>query len=289
MRDSNIRIGVDIGRSHIIAGLVNTQTRSLIAGSLIKKNIDSTEISGFIINEWLQTIKSIMHDDYQVDEIGIAIPGPFDYEKGISLICNQDIFGSLYGVNVKQLLSNGLGLKNNKFVMKNDASCFLLGEVYGGSLAGFDNVIGITIGTGLGSAFYIDGKVKDANLWRMPFMNGIAEDYISTRWFVKRWKELTNFEIKEVKEIVDSVGFRSEISQLFDEFAKNLAKFLYIFIRKKRPSAVVLGGNIMFADDLFLHKVRKYLFNMMGISIPVTKSKHGEVATLLGAAYFFNS
>jgi glucokinase len=290
MKDSNIKIGVDIGRSHINAGLVNIETKSLIVGSYINKGFDSCESDGFIINELLQIIDSLVHyKDYEVKEIGIAIPGPFDYKKGISLMSNKEILDSLYGLNLKQILANHLGLKSYQLITENDASCFLLGEVYSGSLIGFNNVIGINIGKGLGSAFYIDGKVRDANLWKMTFMNGIAEDYISTRWLIKRWKDLTDIDIKEVKEIVDSTERKNEISELFDEFAKNLAQFLYTFIRKRHPSAVVIGGDIMIVDHLFLNKVQRHLFEKIGISVPVLKSNQGEVATLLGAAFLFKS
>jgi glucokinase len=230
-----------------------------------------------------------MLDRSKIEGIGIAMPGPFNYEKGISLIQNQHKYDSLYGLNVKDLLSQKLGLKNLKLTLKNDASCFLLGEVYGGSMVGFNNLIGITLGTGLGSAHYSNGVVKDANLWKMPFLKSIAEDYISTRWFIRRWAELTQQEIKGIKEIIDSDTDEEKFKLLFDEFSENLSQFLYTFIKKKRPSAVVLGGNIMNAERFFLQQTKKKLFNKMGISIPVTKSIQGEVATLLGAASLIKS
>lgn len=287
MNYSDIKIGVDVGGSHITAGLVNLETRSLIEGSLIRRSVNSAANCEFIIDEWAHTIKSLIGEKNKVVGVGIAMPGPFDYEKGISLMRNQGKYDSLYGLNIKQLLADSLNLKTNQITIKNDASCFLLGEVYSGSMVGFNNVIGITLGTGLGSAHYIGGKVKDANLWKMSFMGGIAEDYISTRWFVNRWKELTTLEVKGVKEIVTSKEHEIKINQLFEEFAKNLTEFIHLFFKKKHPCAVVLGGNIMNADHLFLKKVQKYLHDKMGISIPITKSIHGEVAALIGAASLF--
>lgn len=283
-----IKIGVDIGGSHITAGLVNLEEGTLIKESLVRRSIDSAACCNIIINEWAQTINSLIknHQDYQIKDVCIAMPGPFDYKKGISLMQNQNKYDALYGLNVKELLSEKLNLPVKNIILKNDALCFLLGEIYSGSMMGYNNVIGITLGTGLGSAHFVDGKIKDANLWSMTFKETIAEDYISTRWFTKKWKEMTGDNVDGLKEIISSKNSQKEIDLLFEEFSENLAEFLYIFIKKKHPAAVVLGGNIMNAQHLFLAKVQKYLFEKkMGISIPINNSKHGEVAALIGSVF----
>lgn len=282
---NKIKVGVDIGGSHITAGLVDLNEGKLIAGCLVRKSVDSKASSEVIISEWAHVIGGLIRNEeqYKIEDVCIAMPGPFDYEKGISLMQNQNKYDTLYGLNVKSLLSKALNLPVKNITLKNDASCFLLGEVYSGSMKGYNNVIGITLGTGLGSAHFLDGKIKDANLWSMPFKGAIAEDFISTRWFTKRWKEITGDEIKGVKEILNSKNTQREIDILFEEFAQNISEFLYAFIKKKHPAAVVLGGNIMNAQHLFLPKVQKYLFEKMGISIPISKSQHGEVAALIGA------
>jgi glucokinase len=120
----------------------------------------------------------------------------------------------------------------------------------------------------------------------MPFKGLIAEDFISTRWFTKRWKEIKGDDVDGLKEIISYKNSQKKIDLLFGEFSQNLAEFLYIFIKKKHPSAVVLGGNIMNAQHLFLPKVQKYLFEKkMGISIPINNTKHGEVAALIGSVF----
>lgn len=257
MDTDNFKVGVDIGGSHITVGLVNLKTKRLIKDTLIRKSVDSHGCCDSIIREWTSTINQLFSSGISVNGIGIAMPGPFDYKNGVSLMQNQNKYDSLYGLNIKERLASSLVLNSEQIIMMNDASCFLLGEIYSGSMEGFNNVIGITLGTGLGSAHYIDGKIKDANLWEMPFMGGIAEDFISTRWFVKKWKEYTNEEVKGVKEIIETVIYKEELEVLFDEFSENLSKFLYAFIKKKRPSALVLGGNIVRADTLFLRQTQK--------------------------------
>lgn len=282
-----IKIGVDIGGSHITAGLIDVSEGRLIEGCFVRKSVDSKASSEVVIREWAQTIGGLMRSEeqYKIEDVCIAMPGPFNYEKGISLMQGQNKYDALYGLNVKELLAESLNLSAKNITLRNDASCFLLGEVCSGSMKGYNNVIGITLGTGLGSAHFVDGKIKDANLWCMPFKGLIAEDFISTRWFTKRWKEITGEEINGVKEILDSQNTQKEINILFEEFAQNLTEFLYTFIKKKHPAAVVFGGNIMNAQHLFLNKVQKYLFERMSISIPISNSQHGEVAALIGAAF----
>ncbi|HEX7366266.1 MAG TPA: ROK family protein [Pelobium sp.] len=283
---NKIKVGVDIGGSHITAGLVDLNQGNLVEGSLVRCSINAAASAEVIIEEWAKAIRSLIDNERgnNIKDVCIAMPGPFDYKKGISLMQNQNKYDTLYGLNIKELLSKALNLSADGIVLNNDASCFLLGEVLSGSMSGYNNVIGITLGTGLGSAHFIDGKIKDSNLWNMPFKETIAEDFISTRWFVKKWKEIKGEEVKGVKEIVNSENSQNEINLLFEEFAQNLAEFLYTFIKKKRPSAVVLGGNIMNAQHLFLTKVQKHLLEKMGISIPISNSQHGEVAALIGAA-----
>lgn len=117
------------------------------------------------------------------------MPGPFDYENGISLITKLDKYEALYKLNVKELLSEKLSIPKPSILMMNDAACFLRGEVYYGAAKGHTDVIGITLGTGTGSAFHHNGITVDANLGPSPFMNSIADEYFSTRWFVKRYIE----------------------------------------------------------------------------------------------------
>ena len=52
------------------------------------------------------------------------MPGPFDYEEGISYIAGNDKYEAFYGLNVKNMLADELKIKPSNILMKNDASCF---------------------------------------------------------------------------------------------------------------------------------------------------------------------
>lgn len=279
-----IALGVDIGGSHITAALVNLEDKAEIEGSWSRSRIQSDGTPGDIIDAWAQTLETSADGyDLQSISINIAMPGPMDYKNGICKIKGQGKYGALYGLNIKTLLADRLDVQSSAIHFMNDAACFLKGEVFSGSLAGYDQAIGLTLGTGLGTSYIENGKVKDAGLWNMPFLKGIAEDYISTRWFVKRFAELSGTTIKDVKDLVDNHVRSPYFKEIFAEFSVNLASFIHKFIRKKMPLAAVLGGNIVHSEAYFLADTRKHLTALMGYSFPLKKSALGEKAALLGA------
>lgn len=283
-----IALGVDIGGSHITAALIDLERKNEIGASWSRERLDSQGSAEDIINAWAATIeKSIGSYPVKPSKINIAMPGPLDYKKGICHIKEQDKYSSLYNINIKEMLACRLGVAPSTVNFMNDAACFLKGEVLSGSLSGFDKAIGLTLGTGLGTSHIKNGQAHDSDLWKMPFLKGIAEDYISTRWFVMRFGELTGIEIKDVKDLVDNYQDSPCFKAVFTEFSINLAKFIYKFIRRKMPLAAVIGGNIAQAEAYFLEDTRKYLAQMMGYSFPIRRSTLGERAALLGAGLSF--
>jgi len=282
-------LGVDIGGSHITAQLIDLEKKEAIAESWSRGRLDPNASAEEIINSWAEIIEQSIEKSAIVPEkISIAMPGPMDYKRGICKIKDQEKYLSLYQKNIKELLANRLGYKTSNINFMNDAACFLKGELFTGSISEFDDAIGLTLGTGLGTSHTLNGSAYDSNLWKMPFLKGIAEDYISTRWFVKRFKELSGITIKDVKDLVDNYTENPFFKEVFAEFSYNLAVFIHKFIRKKMPLAAVIGGNIANAEAYFMAETRKHLTTMMGYSFPVRKSQLGEKAAMLGAGASFN-
>lgn len=281
---NKIILGIDIGGSHITAALVDLETRSILPGSLIRGHVDSQGTANAIIAEWCDTIKeSLCRHKVSPGKMGIAMPGPFNYKEGISMIRNQNKYDALYELNVKELLARELDIHANEIQILNDAECFLEGEVFCGAARGFKSAIGLTLGTGLGTAWYINGVAEDAALWNHPFKEGIAEDYLATRWFIKRYKELSGRNVRDVRELAGITDTDSEAKFVFDEFGENLSVFLSLVARDKQPEAVVIGGNIAKAYDLFYPALEKGL-KEKAIRIKLQRAKLGEEAALIGAA-----
>lgn len=278
-------IGVDIGGSHITAAEVSVDNLVLVEETFQRERVDSGGDVDSIINTWAKVIKNCTGQNEAV-KIGIAMPGPFDYENGISLMKNQEKYDALYGLNVKILLANELGISTENIRFNNDAACFLQGEVYKVG-QGLTTAVGVTLGTGLGSAYITDGKSYDADLWNTPFKDGIIEDYISSRWFVSEFKARTGNEIKDVKELVEKYAGAAIAKSLFSDFSNHLSHFLLLFIKLKKAECVVIGGNIAKAEAFFLAGVKAHLYEGLGYQIPVYISSLGEQAALIGGATLF--
>ncbi|WP_018631167.1 ROK family protein [Niabella aurantiaca] len=283
MATGNLILAADIGGTHITAALIDMDARRLITSSLVRRPVDSGAGPAAIIETWSQCIAAV-NRQAAVPGICLAMPGPFDYDEGISLMTAQGKYDALYGLNIKTVLAKELGIRPERFYIKNDAACFLQGEVFTGvASSGFERVVGVTLGTGLGSAFYEKGHAHSADLWQLPFGESIAEDYLSTRWFVERYATVAGQQLNGVREIAAAAKEDSRGRQLFKEFGRNLGTFLCRFIEMKAAEAVVIGGNIAQAYDWFqletTEQVRRHF-----PAVRVCRSLLGEQATLYGAA-----
>lgn len=288
MKDSVV-LGIDIGGSHLTAALVDEATRKFVPDSYLRVRVNSKGTAEEILGIWTKAIEDTFQA-YPVanKRIGIAMPGPFDYANGISLIKGLDKYEALYKLNVKQILSQRLSISPASILMMNDAACFLRGEVYYGAARGYQDVIGITLGTGTGSAMHHNGVTHDANLGPAPFMDSIADEYFSTRWFVKRYRELTGTTVKDVKALTDLYQTDANVKTIFAEFVKNLVVFLEGFVKAEKPHVIVMGGNIAQCSDLFLSDLTAQLA-AKAITVPIVRAELGEEAAILGAASLFES
>ncbi|UCS93088.1 ROK family protein [Echinicola marina] len=284
---SNKVIGIDIGGSHITAGMVNMKDYRLDESTVVRKAVHSQGDAMTIIQQWKDAISSVPGYDATDVKIGIAMPGPFNYPEGISFIKDQGKYQSLYELHVKEMLADALGIQVDQIHFENDAACFLQGEVASGAARSVKSAIGLTLGTGLGSSRYHGDFAQDAALWCSPFRGVIVEDYVSTRWFVKAYKERTGRSISEVRELTQNPENQGVAREIFREFGENLAEFLKIFIEKEQPEVIVIGGNITKAGELFIPVVQEELAKS-NLSTPIRISELGESAALIGAASSWN-
>lgn len=282
--EANMVLGIDIGGSHISLALVDLAEKKLIESSHYRRPCDAQAACDAIMDAWVAVIQEAYGKAGDAPKrIGIALPGPFDYENGISYIKGNNKFDALYGINVKRALADKLGIDSADIRMLNDAAAFLQGEAFGGAARGYKKAIGITLGTGLGSAVCSNGIATDAERWSAPFKDARTEDYISTRWCMQRYAELTGNTVAGVKELSLLAKESAAARQVFAEFSENLFLFLRVFVADTDPEMIVLGGNITKAASLFLPGLIAFL-QENGVSIPVRVSGLGEQAAILGAA-----
>lgn len=285
-------IGADIGGSHISCALIDLDQKCILTDSMETKKVDNHASADEILNDWATVINNKIATVNKEDIIGIgfAMPGPFDYAKGIALFERTDKFEKLYDINVEQDLKKLLTIDTDLRFM-NDATAFAVGESWGGKAVVYKKFIAITLGTGFGSAF-IDSKLpvlegKDVPelgcVWHLPYKNGIADDYFSTRWFIKQYAEKTGNTVHGVKELGALASTDQIAKELFTEFGNNLAEFLGPWIQKFGAEALVIGGNQVRGYDLF-GPALQLSFAKQQIEIQIHLSELLEDAALLGSA-----
>ena len=279
-----IVLGADIGGSHITASLVDIQKRTLLSRQPRRKEVDSAADAESVISEWAEVMRECFEGVASPKKrIGIAMPGPVDYEEGVCYIRDQHKYEHLYGLNLKDLLADALDITREQIQLINDAAGFLAGEVFSGAGYGYDTVLGLTLGTGLGSALYKNGRVVDADLWHSPFRDGIAEDYLAGPWLIREASKNSAMEYRSVKAMAGVASGNEEIRSVFAEFGRSLGEFLLPQIAMHQPSLIILGGNISKAEEFFRNELEAVLRGK-GVQVKITQAVIGESAALIGAA-----
>lgn len=250
---------LDIGGTHISAALITKDNQKLENLRHERSPVDSMADKGTILQQWDAGIqKTLGQDSIALDAIYVSIPGPFDYENGISLMDGMHKYQSILNMDVKTFLCDKYNVAKEHIYFYNDAQAFLLGEVYHFNL--YDQkVVGLTLGTGLGSAIYEEHEVKDLNYGSAQFRSGISEDYISTRGMITYINTAYNSQFKEVKELVTSDKYINERKDAFSFLSQALVDFVEDHIISLNPNCIVLGGSISKSHHLFLDQLEKYI------------------------------
>ncbi|MFD2742039.1 MULTISPECIES: ROK family protein [Sphingobacterium] len=287
MRDNRFVLACDIGGTHITSAIVDTETWLILSDTITRQHVDSSTDAKSILLSWTDCMHACINNSKkEINEIGIAMPGPFDYEEGRSLMIGQTKYDSLYQMVVTQpIIENLVGLPIKKISYINDAAAFLQGEIFAQGLDYKDKILGITLGTGLGSAVWSNGqKAFDAALWEAPFRDTIFEEFLVTRWFTKRFNELTGLTKPGLKEILEEHGELRETAILLDEYVKHLLDFLAYFSSQHGATDFIIGGNITKAWNKICASQRSAI-----AQYNIELGKYQEHAAIIGAASLFNT
>lgn len=285
--DELIIIGAAIEDRYISAGIVDFKTRRVIDKTLRRKRVDPAGSANEIINAWSECFQEVLTlKTSDSIRIGMGIPNLLDYENGIYLSNDPKRYGSLYRLNLKQILGSKLSVPEAHIRIQNVDACFFQGEVFAGAVRGYQKSFGITLGVGLGTARYADGVVEDANLWKSPFKDSIAEDYLSQRWLLKRFHELSGI---EVADLVEMKRFANEyVEQTFEEFGNNLGEFITNIIQDERPDAICIGGQMESSNRFFFETATNYV-KAKGMKTPIIKAILGEKAYVIGTGSLWST
>jgi glucokinase len=214
---------------------------------------------------------------------GIAVPGPFDYDRGICLLEHK--LEPLYGADLRTELSDALALRPGAVRFVNDAEAFLLGEWWAGAARGHARALGVTIGSGLGSAFLDRGRIvhegrgvpAEGALYLVPFHGAPVEARISRGGILDRYGD-GRVDVAEIAERASSGEPRAR--EAFDALARDLAEFLRPWLVAFAPTCLVVGGSIARSWDL----LRPALEPLEADVDVLVRAEQIDDAPLLGAA-----
>jgi glucokinase len=272
----------DVGGSHIGCGLFDP------ARIGVNRLNDLPSASGspadfFAAFESLA--KSVLADSGLCSGVSIAMPNPFDYDNGISRMRHK--YQLLYGVELRSELARFLQVDPARIHFLNDAAAFLTGELYRGAVRGASRIIGITLGTGVGSAFAVGGEVVSrgrgippgGEIWNLPYRDSIVEDVISTL-AIQRIYEENGGSRMAVRDIAHRASDDPQARCTFERFGSELGQVLRHISVEFGPERIVLGGGISRAAELFLPSAEKELAD---VAIPLKISELFDQAALIGA------
>jgi glucokinase len=296
--NKNFAIGTDIGGSHISCVAVDLGSGKILKDSLAERTVDNQAQASVIIDTWSEALSAVLQKVplENVKGIGFAMPGPFDYVKGICYIRGVAKYENLYGLNITDAISHNLDVPDGFLIrFMNDASSFAVGEAWAGSASKFNRSLSITLGTGFGSAFIsnripiVDGPEvpKLGCIYHLPYKNGIADDYFSTRGLLSRYKKQTGNELSGVKELAQLASADKAVLELFADFGDNAGLFLAPWLKSFGAEILVIGGNISHAYSLF-GEVFEDRLKKENCFCEVAISKLKEDAALLGSAYLLD-
>jgi glucokinase len=311
---SKYSIGVDLGGTKIIAGVINTETGEVIGYA--KKKTKKEKGSDLIIQRIIETMEKAVCIAQipmsQIESIGMGLAGQVDRENGI-LIAAPNL--ECYDVEFKAILEKHF---SKPVFVGNDVEVATLGEMKFGSGVGYDNFVCIFVGTGIGSGIVQNGKLilgSTGTAGEVGHMivdsggrscscgsNGCLEAYASRTAIERKIKAALKKGHKSVlKDLIAEDGvIRSRFIQQAineqDEIVLNsiteaseyLSSGLASVINFLNPEIIILGGGLIEAVDyLYDLSVKKALAKALPTpseQIKITKTKLADFSGIVGAS-----
>ena len=297
------KIGIDLGGSHIAIGVIDKNGKILEKTEKRLKGIITTEVKKVIEETIFETVEKY-RKEYEIEEIGIAIPGTVNKTEVIKSV--------------------NLGLKNYKIVeilnkkinipikIKNDAKSAAIAESKFGALKGYNRVLFLTLGTGIGGAVIINNKLLDTGdlpgceIGHMVIekdglecncgRKGCFEKYASMKAFKNNLRKALgydeNFSGKELLALIKNTKKEDKnykiIKKIKDEYIEYLSIGLANLINIFEPEVIGIGGSFVYFEDVLLDDLKNeiisknMLFNKRK-EINIQTAVLGNEAGIIGA------
>lgn len=291
-------IGLDVGATKILAGLVKNNkiekrakilTESEKGKKTVLKNIENA-----IQEIWQKNVKAI----------GVAFAGEIDQKKGV-IVSSPNFPSGFKNVKIKKFLEKKF--KRPVFI-DNDTNCFTLAESILGMAKGKKYVVGLTLGTGIGSGLVFEEKIfhgengtagewghttiVDDGLQCSCHQEGHLEIYASGSAMVKLYKKFTGQQKDTFYIEKQALKGESKAKQVFKIMSESLGIGIANIINALNPSIIVIGGGLVRVKILWqpaLKVARKKVVYSQLAKTKIVKAKLGDDAGILGATLIINN
>ena len=254
-------LAIDAGGTSFKSALIDGDG-GIVPGSFYQCPVCSDGALEAVLATYVELIRHALSRGMVIGGIGVSTPGPFDYQRGVSLMKHK--FACLYGISLKDSLVKLLpALAGIPFCFRHDANSFLAGERWQGAGQGCTRIGGITLGTGIGVSFFADGQffnnelgspATEVSLWNKPYRDGIVEDFISARALIAAYQKYNPHYDSSAgaKGIADAAKSGEQQAVLvYEQLGTDLGKVLTPWCDHFNPEKIVFGGQIAASFDLF--------------------------------------
>mgnify|MGYP000875223954 CR=1 FL=1 len=196
--------------------------------------------------------------------VGVSTPGPFDYEGGRYMMEHK--YAAIKGISVRPWLTDGLGDVPVCFV--HDSTAYMLGLLMEPRISRYRNVAAVMLGTGLGFSLCVDGTIlknpqggPGVSLYKQPYRDGIAEDYVARRGIIARYAaEVPGGQTVDVVDIAERARAGDAAARrVFAQTGAMLGEILRPVLEQYEVECLVAGGQIARSFDLFEAELRQAL------------------------------
>ncbi len=232
-----------------------------------------------------------LENEHKIDGIAISTAGMVDYKTGI-IAGHGPTFKNYKGFDWKKEIKDELGIPA---VVENDVKAAAMGELAYGAGKGFSQAFVLTVGTGIGGALILDGKLyrgasgHAGEIGYMPFETDKFEALGSTSALVNQSLKLyPDKNLKNGREIFDAIDAGDEDAiKLVDNMTRILARGISNIMLIVNPELILIGGGISEQKEKFLdpiiEKIRTYVPENIFESTQIKPTELGNKSGLYGA------
>ena len=298
-------LAIDIGGTSVKLGIVDEEGRVLAkAEQSVCFDYYETPILTTVLSASEQFLKEQDVRPQSLAGIGVSATGQIDTHTG-TVVGTCGSLPNYIGSPIKAELEAKFGLP---VTVANDANCMTLGEVWVGGAKGYTDVIGVTLGTGVGGGILTGGRLLEGarglggelGHFRLHALDGVActcgaigcyERYAATTALVRN-AQRTGLSLPDGRAIFEAaaagdVRTLAVVNVWVGEIAQGLAGLVHIF----NPQLILIGGGVSAQQALLIdplaEKVRASVMPAFAEGLEVKAAALQNDAGLVGAVYYF--